>query len=80
MSELITYKEGKLLKATLKKACDGASELKVITGFFYFSAVKALYEALAANPTVKMRVIVGTDIEFVAGRVVECVFGRGQRS
>ena len=73
MSELITYKEGKLLKATLKKACDGASELKVITGFFCFSAVKALYEALAANPTVKMRVIVGTDIEFVAGRVVECV-------
>ena len=43
MSELITYKEGKLLKATLKKACDGASELKVITGFFYFLAVKALY-------------------------------------
>jgi len=70
---LITHKEGKLLKATLRESCAGASEMKILTGFFYFSAIKALYEALTANPELKIRVLVGTDIAFVAGRVVECV-------
>ena len=70
---VLTQKDGKALKAALRELCAGSDELRMLVGFFYFSGVKALYEALAANPQLKLRVLVGTDIECVMDRVVECV-------
>ena len=71
---VLTQKDGKALKTALRELCAGSDELRMLVGFFYFSGVKALYEALVANPQLKLRVLVGTDVECVMGRVVECVF------
>jgi hypothetical protein len=73
MSLLITHKQGKLLREQLLGLCQQSSEIKVLVGFFYFSGVKALYQALTATPQAKLRVLVGAEIEMVLDRVVECI-------
>lgn len=69
----ITHKQGKVLKEQLLDLCSKSSELKILISFFYFSGIKALYNALTANPQIKMRVLVGTEIEMIMNRVVECI-------
>ena len=69
---VLTQKDGKALKAALRDLCAGSDEIRMLVGFFYFSGVKAFYEALTANPQLKLRVLVGADIEYVMDRVVEC--------
>ncbi len=73
MDITITHKHGKLLKEHLLDLCSKSSVLKVLISFFYFSGIKALYNALTANPQIKLQVLVGTDIEMVMDRVVECI-------
>jgi superfamily II DNA or RNA helicase len=46
--------------------------MKILVGFFYFSGIKALYEALTANPKIRLRVLVGLETERILGRLVEC--------
>lgn len=48
-------------------------EFDMLVGFFYFSGVKAIADSLAANKSVKMRVLVGLDMERGFGRLVETV-------
>lgn len=73
MSLLITHKQGKLLRDRLLELCSRSSEIKVMVGFFYFSGIRALYEALTASPQVRLRILVGAEIEMVLERVVECI-------
>ena len=69
----ITHKQGKLLREQLFELCGKCSELKILVGFFYFSGIKALYDALVASPQLKMRILVGADIELIMDRAVECI-------
>ena len=50
-----------------------ADRLDMLVGFFYFSGVKILAEALRNRPQLKMRVLVGMDAEILVGRLVETV-------
>lgn len=50
-----------------------ADRLDMLVGFFYFSGVKILADALRNRPQLKMRVLVGMDAEILVGRLVETV-------
>lgn len=50
-----------------------ADRLDMLVGFFYFSGVKILADALRSRPELKMRVLVGMDAEILVGRLVETV-------
>ena len=45
-----------------------ADRLDMLVGFFYFSGVKILADALRNRPQLKMRVLVGMDAEILVGR------------
>ena len=72
MNTLLTNKRGAVVKKRLSELISLSGELKVLVGFFYFSGIKALYEALAANPKIRLRILVGMETERVMGRLVEC--------
>ena len=50
-----------------------ADRLDMLVGFFYFSGVKILADALRDRPQLKMRVLVGMDAEILVGKLVETV-------
>ncbi|MEI7902525.1 MAG: hypothetical protein WCK89_19925 [bacterium] len=68
MNTLLTNKRGAVVKKRLAELISLSGELKVLVGFFYFSGIKALYEALVANPKIRLRVLVGMETERVMGR------------
>ena len=73
MDTLITHKMGRLLKEQLQELCSKSTEIKILISFFYFSGIKAFYHALQSNPDIRLRILVGTEIEQIAGRVAECI-------
>ena len=68
----ITNKEKKLGER-LGELIGLSRELRVLVGFFYFSGIKALHEALTANKAIKLRILVGLEAEEHCGRVMEFV-------
>ena len=68
----ITNKEKKL-GDRLRELIGLSRELRVLVGFFYFSGIKALHEALMANKTIKLRLLVGLEAEEHCGRIAEYV-------
>ena len=68
----ITNKEKKL-SDRLGELIGLSRELRVLVGFFYFSGIKALHEALAANKAISLRILVGLEAEEHCGRVMEFV-------
>ncbi len=61
------------LAKRLSELVSHADTLDMLVGFFYFSGVKVLAEALRDRPQMKMRVLVGMDAEFAVGQLVEVV-------
>ncbi len=61
------------LAKRLAELISHADQLDMLVGFFYFSGVKVLAEALRDRPQMKMRVLVGMDAEFALGQLVEVV-------
>ena len=51
------------LAKRLAELISHADQLDMLVGFFYFSGVKVLAEALRDRPQMKMRVLVGMDAE-----------------
>jgi len=72
-SNLFITNKGKKLSERLGELIGVSRELQVLVGFFYFSGIKALHEALTANKTIKLRILVGLEAEEHCGRVVEFV-------
>ncbi len=62
------------LKQRLIKLISVAEELKFLVGFFYFSGLSELYNALKDNSKVKMKVLVGMDVDKINYRLVEVVY------
>ena len=61
------------LAKRLAELISHTDQLDMLVGFFYFSGVKVLAEALRDRPQMKMRVLVGMDAEFALGQLVEVV-------
>jgi HKD family nuclease len=48
-----------------------SDELKFLVGFFYFSGIRELYEGLKDNPDVKIKVLVGLDVDKTNHNLIE---------
>jgi SNF2 family DNA or RNA helicase len=70
---LLITNEGGTLGERLRNLIGVSRELRVLVGFFYFSGVRALQEALEKNPDIRLRVLVGLEAEEHGGRLVEFV-------
>ncbi len=71
MNSLYTAKQAAELGAKLREMAGDSVLIRMMGGFFYFSAPKSLHEALAANPRVTLRIIVGMDVELRYSQLVE---------
>jgi superfamily II DNA or RNA helicase len=64
----------------LRELISTSREMRALVGFFYFSGVKVLYEALRANPTIKLHVLVGMEAEEHCGQLQELVMSVGGKN
>jgi len=60
-STFITNNETKILKERISSIIGFSKELKFLVGFFFFSGIRELYEAIKDNPNIKISVLVGLD-------------------
>ncbi len=51
------------LKKRLEELIQHSQELKFLVGFFYFSGWRELYESLKSQPTLKLKLLVGLDVD-----------------
>lgn len=63
MSNFITNSGAENLKKRLMELIDKSDELKFLVGFFYFSGIRELYQGLKDNPNVKIKVLVGLNVD-----------------
>jgi len=59
----ITNNDNKILKERISKLIGFSKELKFLVGFFYFSGIRELYDAIRNNPDVVTRVLVGLNVD-----------------
>ena len=58
-------------KTRLEDLLRNADEMKCLVGFFYFSGIKALHDAIADNPKLKLKILVGLEAEEHMGKIIE---------
>ncbi len=63
MSNFITNSGAENLKKRLVELITKSEELKFLVGFFYFSGIRELYQGLKDNPDVKIKVLVGLNVD-----------------
>lgn len=63
--------EGKSVAKRFEASLKYVDRVDVLVGFFYFSGLGVVEEALRAHPEVRMRVLVGMRAELVMGQVAE---------
>lgn len=66
MANFITNANQKSLKTRLIELAQKSEELKFLIGFFYFSGIRELYKGLKENPKVKIKVLVGLNVDKTA--------------
>lgn len=71
MSNFITNSEEKDLSKRLNELIQSSEELKFLVGFFYFSGLKELYLPLKNNPQVKIKILVGLNIDKHIDQIIE---------
>ena len=64
----------------LRELISTSREMRALVGFFYFSGVKVLYDALRANSTIKLRILVGMEAEEHCGQLQELVLTTGAKN
>jgi hypothetical protein len=62
-STFITNDPKKILKERISTLIGFSQELKFLVGFFYFSGVRELYQSLKDNPNVRVKVLVGLNVD-----------------
>lgn len=62
-STFINNTGNKILKDRISQLISISKELKFLVGFFYFSGIRELYEALKNNPSIVMNVLVGLNVD-----------------
>jgi len=63
MTNFITNSGVENLKKRLIELINKSEYLKFLVGFFYFSGIRELYQGLKANPEVKIKVLVGLNVD-----------------
>ena len=71
MSNFITNSSTKELKKRISEIIQVSKELKFLVGFFYFSGLQELINALKQNSTVKLKVLVGLNANRFNNLLVE---------
>jgi len=71
MENFITNDKEKSLKKRLIQLIQKSDELKFLVGFFYFSGIRELYDGLRKNPNVKIKVLVGLNVDKTNKGVLE---------
>ena len=71
MSNFISNSGENNLKNRLIELIIKSQELKFLVGFFYFSGIRELYESLQDNNTVKIKVLVGLNVDKINLGLVE---------
>src|SRR3989344_5291375 len=67
----ITNEENKQLKQRIAELIKSSKELRFLVGFFYFSGIDELYEALKNNPSFQMDVLVGLNTDKTIHGLIE---------
>jgi len=62
-STFITNNETKILKERISSIIGFSKELKFLVGFFFFSGIRELYDAIKDNPNTKISVLVGLNVD-----------------
>ncbi len=55
----------------IRRLIEASDELKFLVGFFYFSGWQEVVESLRNNPQAKLKILVGLQVDSVAGYLVE---------
>jgi len=63
MGNFITNSETKNLRSRISELIPQCEELKILVGFFYYSGLRELYEGLKANPNIRVKVLVGMNVD-----------------
>jgi superfamily II DNA or RNA helicase/HKD family nuclease len=71
MSNFITNSHTRSLKKRLQELLLKSRELKFLVGFFYFSGIRELYNALRENPAVTLKVLVGLNVDRTMHGLIE---------
>lgn len=58
-------------KERLQSLISKSKELRALVGYFYFSGVGPLHDAIKGNPDIKLKVLVGMEAEEHMGKIVE---------
>lgn len=61
----ITFKE------RLQSLISKSKELRALVGYFYFSGVGVLHDAIKNNPDIKLKILVGMEAEDYMGKIIE---------
>lgn len=80
MSNFITNSGTENLKKRLVELITKSEELKFLVGFFYFSGIRELYQGLKDNPNVKIKVLVGLNVDKNNYGLLEYAEQEGQMS
>lgn len=71
---LTTNKDGEnqiSFKDRLQSLISKSKELRVLVGYFYFSGVGVLHDAIKSNPDIKLKILVGMEAEDHMGKIIE---------
>jgi len=71
MSFFITNSPTKHLKDRIRELISKSNEVKILVGFFYFSGLKELYEGLKENSSVKIKILVGLNVDKTNYGIIE---------
>ncbi len=71
MNNFITNQPTKDLRKRIKELVKNSDELKFLIGFFYFSGIRELYKELKNNDKVNIKVLIGMNVDFHLGQLVE---------
>ncbi|MCH6198618.1 SNF2-related protein [Aquiflexum sp. LQ15W] len=72
MSNFITNSQSQTsLKSRLESLITASTELRFLVGFFYFSGWQVIYQKLQENPDVKLRILVGLQVDKYLSSTIE---------
>lgn len=74
MGYFITNHGNKNLKNEINELIKISSEIKILVGFFYFSGFKELYDGLKDNPEIKLKILVGLNVDKTNAGLLEVAF------
>lgn len=76
----ITNTKTKTLKKRIEQLIEYSRELKFLVGFFYFSGWQQIYLTLKENENLKLKILVGLEVDSKLGKTIEYALSDNQIS